>query len=148
MTVTGVDTARAAARDGAHILTVEHVSASYGPYRALFDVSFRVPDGGVVALVGSNGAGKSTVARTVTGLVEATSGQITLAGQDITKLPAYKIARCGMSHVVEGRGVFSSLTVEENLTLVFRQREGRSKLRENLDRASMRTPAGRSGIFR
>jgi branched-chain amino acid transport system ATP-binding protein len=135
MTVTGVDAGQAATGDAVHVLTVEHVSASYGPYRALFDVSFRVPDGGVVALVGSNGAGKSTVARTVTGLVEATSGQITLAGQDITKLACYKIARLGMSHVVEGRGVFSSLTVEENLTLAFRQREGRGRLRENLERA-------------
>jgi branched-chain amino acid transport system ATP-binding protein len=135
MTVTGVDIGRPVTRAGAHILTVERVCASYGPYRALFNVSFRVPDGGVVALVGSNGAGKSTVARTVTGLVETTSGQITLGGQDITKLAAYKIARLGMSHVVEGRGVFSSLTVEENLTLAFRQREGRGKLRENLERA-------------
>jgi branched-chain amino acid transport system ATP-binding protein len=117
------------------VLTLEHVSASYGPYRALFDVSFRVPDGGVVALVGSNGAGKSTVARTVTGLVEATSGQVVFAGRDVTKAPAFKIARLGMSHVVEGRGVFSSLTVEENLTLAFRQREGRSKLADNLARA-------------
>jgi branched-chain amino acid transport system ATP-binding protein len=126
--------------NGAHVLTVEHVSASYGPYRALFDVSFRVPDGGVVALVGSNGAGKSTLARTVTGLVEATHGQIQLDGQDITRLAAYKIARLGMSHVIEGRGIFSSLTVEENLTLAFRQREGRSKLRQNLDRAYQAFP--------
>ncbi len=135
MTVADVDTGWLGVGDGAHVLTVQHVSACYGPYRALFDVSFRVPNGGVVALVGSNGAGKSTVARTVTGLVEATSGQITFAGADITRLPAYKIARLGMSHVVEGRGVFSSLTVEENLTLAFRQRDGRGKLRENLERA-------------
>ncbi len=130
-----MDTGRPDAGDGAHVLTLQHVSASYGPYRALFDVSFSVPDGGVVALVGSNGAGKSTVARTVTGLVEANIGQIVFAGADITRLPAYKIARLGMSHVVEGRGVFSSLTVEENLTLAFRQRDGRGRLRENLERA-------------
>jgi branched-chain amino acid transport system ATP-binding protein len=117
------------------VLTVQHVSAGYGPYRALFDVSFRVPEGGVVALVGSNGAGKSTIARTVTGLVTASTGQVLFSGQDVTKLPAYKIARLGMAHVVEGRGVFSSLTVEENLTLAFRQREGRGKLRDNLERA-------------
>jgi branched-chain amino acid transport system ATP-binding protein len=117
------------------VLTLQHVSAAYGPYRALFDVSFRVPDGGVVALVGSNGAGKSTVARMVTGLVEASDGQVIFNGRDITKLPAYKIARLGMAHVVEGRGIFSSLTVEENLTLAFRQREGRGKLADNLDRA-------------
>lgn len=117
------------------ILSVRNVSAAYGPYRALFDVSFRVPDGGVVALVGSNGAGKSTIARTVTGLVTATGGQVIFSGQDVTQLPAYKIARLGMAHVVEGRGVFSSLTVEENLTLAFRQRQGRRKLKENLERA-------------
>ena len=117
------------------VLSINHVSAAYGPYRALFDVSFRVPDGGVVALVGSNGAGKSTIARTITGLVTASSGQVIFSGQDITALPAYKIARLGMSHVVEGRGVFSSLTVEENLTLAFRQRDGRGKLKDNLERA-------------
>ncbi|HEV3370784.1 MAG TPA: ATP-binding cassette domain-containing protein, partial [Acidimicrobiales bacterium] len=82
------------------ILVVDDVCAGYGPYRALFNVSFTVPAGGIVALVGSNGAGKSTVARTVTGLVTATSGTINLAGQDITKLPAYRIARLGMAHVV------------------------------------------------
>ncbi len=129
---TGVDETVGAAGD---VLTLTNVCAAYGPYRALFDVSFRVPAGGVVALVGSNGAGKSTVARTITGLVTAGSGQVLFAGRDITGLPAYKIARLGMAHVVEGRGVFSSLTVEENLTLTFRQREGRGKLAENLRRA-------------
>jgi branched-chain amino acid transport system ATP-binding protein len=117
------------------VLAVRNVSAAYGPYRALFDVSFAVPAGGIVALVGSNGAGKSTVARTVTGLVTATSGAITLGGRDITKMPAYKIARLGMAHVVEGRGIFSTLTVEENLILAFRQRAGRSTVKANLERA-------------
>jgi branched-chain amino acid transport system ATP-binding protein len=98
-------------------------------------VSFSVPAGGIVALVGSNGAGKSTVARTATGLVAASAGRVLLSGHDITRLPAYKIARLGMAHVVEGRGVFSSLTVEENLTLAFRQRAGRRLLAENLERA-------------
>jgi branched-chain amino acid transport system ATP-binding protein len=117
------------------VLQVENVSAAYGPYRALFDVSFTVPAGGIVALVGSNGAGKSTVARTITGLVTAATGRITLSGRDITRLPAYRIARLGMAHVVEGRGVFSTLTVEENLTLAFRQRAGRRLLAANLERA-------------
>ena len=117
------------------VLLLEHVSAAYGPYRALFDVSFRVPAGGIVALVGSNGAGKSTVARVVSGLVTASQGKVVLCGDDVTRLPAYKIARRGMAHVVEGRGVFSSLTVEENLTLAFRQRAGRRLLASNLARA-------------
>jgi branched-chain amino acid transport system ATP-binding protein len=130
---TGIDAIRDT--NGEDVLTLQNVSAAYGPYRALFDVSFRVPTGGVLALVGSNGAGKSTVARTVTGLVAATSGRVLFAGRDITGMPAYKIARLGMAHVVEGRGVFSSLTVEENLTLTFRQREGRGKLASNIERA-------------
>ncbi len=134
MTV-ATDSGSVSTNDGTDVLSVQHVSAEYGPYRALFDVSFRVPAGGVVALVGSNGAGKSTIARTVTGLVTASSGQVIFSGADVTKLPAYKIARLGMAHVVEGRGVFSSLTVEENLTLAFRQRDGRGKLRANLERA-------------
>jgi len=130
---TGVDAT--AATNGDDVLSLQNVSAAYGPYRALFDVSFRVPAGGVLALVGSNGAGKSTVARTVTGLVAATSGRVLFGDRDVTGLPAYKIARLGMAHVVEGRGVFSSLTVEENLTLTFRQREGRRKLAANIERA-------------
>ncbi len=121
--------------DGDAVLSLQNVSASYGPYRALFNVSFRVPTGGVLALVGSNGAGKSTVARTVTGLVTASAGRVMFCGHDVTGLPAYKIARLGMAHVVEGRGVFSSLTVEENLTLAFRQRDGRGRLSANLERA-------------
>jgi branched-chain amino acid transport system ATP-binding protein len=120
---------------GGDVLLLQHVSAGYGPYRALFDVSFSVPPGAIVALVGSNGAGKSTVARVVSGLVTASSGSVTLCGHDVTGSPAYKIARLGMAHVVEGRGVFSSLTVEENLTLAFRQRAGRRLLASNLERA-------------
>ena len=130
-----MSTATIAAERADDVLSVRNVSAAYGPYRALFDVSFRVPERGIVALVGSNGAGKSTVARTVTGLVTASTGQVVFSGQDVTTLPAYKIARLGMAHVVEGRGVFSTLTVEENLTLAFRQRAGRGKLKDNLERA-------------
>ena len=125
----------AATLDDDAILEVTHVSASYGPYRALFDVSFSIPAGGVVALIGSNGAGKSTVARTITGLVTATDGSVRFAGTDVTRTSAWKIARLGMAHVVEGRGIFSSLTVEENLVLVFRQRAGRASVAENLTRA-------------
>jgi branched-chain amino acid transport system ATP-binding protein len=122
---------------GGNILEVHRVSAAYGPYRALFDVSFDIPEGAAVALIGSNGAGKSTVARTITGLVQATEGSIRLNGADVTQQPAWRIARAGMAHVVEGRGVFSSLTVEENLTLAFRQRAGRKSVSANLDDADV-----------
>jgi branched-chain amino acid transport system ATP-binding protein len=116
-------------------LDVVGVSAAYGPYRALFDVSFEVPAGGIVALIGSNGAGKSTVSRVVSGLLPASAGTVRLDGTDVTNRPAFKVARAGMAHVVEGRGVFASLTVEENLKLAFRQRAGRRAVAESLERA-------------
>jgi branched-chain amino acid transport system ATP-binding protein len=116
------------------------VSAGYGPYRALFDVSFAVPDAGVTALIGSNGAGKSTVARVITGLLASTQGSIRLGGRDVTGQPAFRIARAGSAHVPEGRGVFANLTVEENLRLAFRQRGGRRSVSGSLDRAFVAFP--------
>jgi branched-chain amino acid transport system ATP-binding protein len=121
-------------------LEIEHISAAYGPYRALFDVSFTIPAGSVTALLGSNGSGKSTVARVVSGLVPSTEGSITLCGTDLTGQPAYKIARAGMAHVPEGRAIFGNLTVEENLILAFRQRAGRQRVPESLERAYQAFP--------
>lgn len=115
-------------------LEASHLSAAYGPYRALFDVSLTVPAGGVVALLGSNGAGKSTLARVVSGLLPSTAGSIRVAGKEVTGLPAYRITRAGLAHVPEGRGIFANLTVEENLTLSFRQRAGRRSVPEALER--------------
>jgi branched-chain amino acid transport system ATP-binding protein len=113
-------------------LEFDHVSAAYGPYRALFDVSFRVPAGGVVALLGSNGAGKSTVTRAASGLLPTSVGSISVAGADVTRWPAHKIAKHGVANVPEGRAIFSRLTVEENLTIAFRQRLGRKQLGASL----------------
>ena len=117
------------------VLALEGVSASYGPYRALFDVSFAVPPAAVVAVVGANGAGKSTVARVVSGLVPASAGRVVLKGCDVTHRRAFEIARMGLAHVTEGRSVFGSLTVEENLVLAFRRALGRDGLAESLARA-------------
>lgn len=107
------------------LLELDGVSVAYGPYEALFDVSLRVGAGRATALVGANGAGKSTVARAVSGLVPSTRGTIRFDGQDITGRPAYEIARSGLSQLTEGRSVFASLSVEENLTLTFRRALGR-----------------------
>lgn len=117
------------------LLELDGVSAAYGPYEALFDVSFRLRPGRALALVGANGAGKSTVARVVTGLVPSTGGTIRFAGRDITGRPAYEIARLGLAHLTEGRAVFASLSVEENLTLWFRRALGRRGVPEALDQA-------------
>lgn len=116
-------------------LRFEHLSAAYGPYRALFDVSFSIAPSSIVALLGSNGAGKSTVSRVATGLLPSTEGRVHINGIDVTGQPAFKIARLGVAHVPEGRAVFSSLTVEENLTLAFRQRAGRKLVADAVGRA-------------
>ncbi len=128
------------APDGTPALEVDSVCAAYGPYRALFDVTFAVPAGSITALLGSNGAGKSTVARVVSGLVPTTKGTIRLNGRDMTGHAAYKIARAGMAHVPEGRGIFGNLTVEENLVMAFRQRAGRRRVPESLERAYQAFP--------
>jgi branched-chain amino acid transport system ATP-binding protein len=111
------------------------VDVAYGPYRALFGVSFQVAERSAVALVGPNGAGKSTVARVVTGLVAPSAGRIVFDGADVTRRPAWRIARLGVAHAPEGRSVFASLTVEENLALEFRRAVGPRGLADALERA-------------
>jgi branched-chain amino acid transport system ATP-binding protein len=120
---------------GSKLLELVNVSSAYGPFRAIFDVSFSLPEGSATALLGPNGAGKSTVARICTGLVPVTSGDVWFAGHKITGLPAWRIARMGIAHAPEGRSVFSSLTVEENLVLTFRQALGRKHMQDGIDRA-------------
>jgi branched-chain amino acid transport system ATP-binding protein len=90
---------------------------AYGGVRALHDVSLSVPRGAVVALLGPNGAGKSTTLRTVSGVMRAEAGTITSFGHRIDRVPAYRIARRGVVHVPEGRGIFPSLNVRENLEM-------------------------------
>jgi len=107
------------------ILELRDVDAGYGPFRALFGVSFSVGEGEVVALLGANGAGKTTVARVCSGLLHPTAGTITLGGVDVSKARPYEIARHGVTHAPEGRSVFASLTVEENLSLSFRRELGK-----------------------
>ena len=98
-------------------LTIESLSASYGPVRALDDVSFTVPEGSITAVLGANGAGKTTLLRTITGLVRATNGSARYGGVDLARHAPEEIVRFGVAHVPEGRGVIQELTVEENLRL-------------------------------
>ncbi len=100
-------------------LELDHVEAAYGPFRALFDVSLSLPSAGALALLGPNGSGKTTVARVASGLLAPTAGQLRVDGDDLTGRPAWAIARAGVLHAPEGRSVFASLTVEENLVLAF-----------------------------
>jgi branched-chain amino acid transport system ATP-binding protein len=122
------------------LLELEDVDAGYAAFRALFGVSFSVPEGSSLALLGSNGSGKTSVARVISGLITPTAGRLRFGGRDVTGLSAWRLARMGIAHAPEGRSVFASLTVEENLTLGFRQSLGRSGLAEALERAYDRFP--------
>jgi branched-chain amino acid transport system ATP-binding protein len=108
------------------MLTVEALHTSYGPVRALEDVSFSIAEGELTAVLGANGAGKTSLLRTVSGLVRASGGRVLLGDRDIGRLAVEKIVRLGVSHVPEGRGVIAELTVEENLRLggLWRDRSG------------------------
>ena len=99
------------------LLEVERASTYYGQFRALSDVALDVQEGETVAVVGANGAGKSTLLRTITGLLRPASGTVRFEGRDIADVPAYRRVSLGIAMVPEGRKLFPSLSVEENLLL-------------------------------
>ncbi|HVY09069.1 MAG TPA: ABC transporter ATP-binding protein [Mycobacteriales bacterium] len=99
------------------LLELDGLSVSYGGMRALSDVSLIVPEGGVVALLGANGAGKTTTLRTISGLVRAETGRIRFRGRSVERAAPHRLAAMGIMHVPEGRGIFRSLSVSENLEM-------------------------------
>jgi len=103
------------------MLTLDSVTAGYGDTTVLRSVDFAVGDGEVVALLGPNGAGKTTLLRIATGFVKPRSGRIAFDGQDVTGNPPHRYSRRGICHLPEGRGIFPSLTVGENLTVQARE---------------------------
>ena len=96
-------------------LSVQDLNSHYGPAHILFDIALEVGDGEVVALLGRNGAGKSTTFRSIVGLVEQRTGRIVFEGEDVSKQPTHAIVRGGLGYVPEERRIFTELTVEENL---------------------------------
>jgi branched-chain amino acid transport system ATP-binding protein len=98
-------------------LAVEHLTAGYGPSVAVRDVTLRVGPGEAVALLGRNGAGKSTTLMTIAGALRAKSGTVHIDGRSIASMPSFRVARSGLSLVPQGRRIFSTLSVRENLTL-------------------------------
>jgi branched-chain amino acid transport system ATP-binding protein len=99
------------------MLSVENLEVAYGDVRALDDVSLEVAEGAIVAIVGANGAGKTTLIRTIAGMLRPLRGRIALRGQNIEGLPSYKVCNLGIGQVAEGRQVFPTLTVLENLEM-------------------------------
>lgn len=115
------------------MLKVSDLQVYYGVIQAVKGISFEVDKGEVIALIGANGAGKTTILHTITGLIQAKSGKIEFEGRDITKLPGHKIVELGMAHVPEGRRVFSELTVLENLNLGAYIRKDKDAVRKSLE---------------
>ncbi|ORO40826.1 ABC transporter ATP-binding protein [Streptococcus oralis subsp. tigurinus] len=122
------------------MLKVENLSVHYGMIQAVRDVSFEVNEGEVVSLIGANGAGKTTILRTLSGLVRPSAGKIQFLGKEIQKLPAQKIVAGGLSQVPEGRHVFPGLTVMENLEMGAFLKKDREKNQANLKKVFSRFP--------
>ena len=106
------------------MLSVERLTASYGPAQVLFDITFSVSKGEVVTLIGRNGMGKTTTIHTLIGLLPAIGGRATFEGRSLVGLPPYRIAQAGLGLVPEGRQIFPTLSVEENLVATAAARFG------------------------
>jgi branched-chain amino acid transport system ATP-binding protein len=117
------------------LLTVESLSVFYGAIQALRDVSLRVEQGEIVTLIGSNGAGKSTTLRTISGLLQPARGSIAFNGKAVCGWPPHRIVQSGLVQVPEGRRIFANLTVDENLQLAGYTRHDRAAIRKDRDRA-------------
>jgi branched-chain amino acid transport system ATP-binding protein len=120
---------------GKHLLEVKGVDVLYGDVQVIWDLSIHVQEGTIVALVGANGAGKTTLLKTISGLMHARRGEILFSGRSLGKLKPQEVVDLGISHVPEGRRLFSSLTVLENLKLGAYPPRARSLFAESLERA-------------
>jgi branched-chain amino acid transport system ATP-binding protein len=116
------------------MLTVENLEVSYGDVRALDGVSLHVAEGAIVAIVGANGAGKTTLIRTIAGMLRPQAGRITLRQEAIEGLPSHRICNLGIGQVAEGRQIFPTLTVLENLEMGAMLPRARAGQAENLER--------------
>lgn len=122
------------------MLKVTDLEVSYGMIQAIKGISFEVEQGEVIALIGANGAGKTTILHTVTGLLKSKAGKIEFEGTDITKTPGHKIVSLGMAHVPEGRRVFADLSVLENLKLGAYTRNDKKEIEDTLKMIYKRFP--------
>jgi branched-chain amino acid transport system ATP-binding protein len=115
------------------LLEIKNLTVNYGAITALRGVSLEVKAGDIVTLIGANGAGKSTTLRAISGLIKAQGGEILYEGRNVANLPPHQIVKLGISHVPEGRMVFSNLTVMENLMMGAYLRKDRQAIRRELD---------------
>ena len=122
------------------MLTIKDLQVYYGIIQAIKGISFEVNEGEVIALIGANGAGKTTILHTITGLVSAKAGSIQFEGNDLTKIPAHKIVSLGMAHVPEGRRIFAELTVFENLKMGAYTRKDKKEIEDTIKKVYKRFP--------
>lgn len=122
------------------MLEVKDLKVNYGMIQAIKGISFEVNQGEVIALIGANGAGKTTILHTVTGLLAPKSGSIFFEGKEITKVPAHRIVSMGMAHVPEGRRVFAQLSVYDNLKMGAYTRKDKREIEESLENVYRRFP--------
>lgn len=122
------------------MLEIRDLEVYYGMIQAIKGVSFDVNEGEVIALIGANGAGKTTILHTITGLLSAKKGSINFNGTDITKVPGHKIVSMGMAHVPEGRRVFAQLSVYQNLMMGAYTRKDKQEIANTLENVYHRFP--------
>ncbi|MDD6662074.1 MAG: ABC transporter ATP-binding protein [Lachnospiraceae bacterium] len=122
------------------MLEVKDLQVFYGMIQAIKGISFEVNEGETVALIGANGAGKTTILHTVTGLLSPKKGSVVFEGKEITKIPAHKIVSLGMAHVPEGRRVFAQLSVYQNLKMGAYTRKDKAEIDEMLETVYKRFP--------
>ena len=122
------------------MLEVKDLQVFYGMIQAIKGISFEVNEGETVALIGANGAGKTTILHTVTGLLSPKKGSVVFEGKEITKVPAHKIVSLGMAHVPEGRRVFAQLSVYQNLKMGAYTRKDKAEIDEMLETVYKRFP--------
>jgi branched-chain amino acid transport system ATP-binding protein len=128
------------------LLEVNNLNVYYGAIHALQGISFNVAEDEIVTLIGANGAGKSTTLRTISGLLRPRQGHVTYKSSDITLMPAEQIVRLGISHVPEGRKIFSPLTVRENLEMGAYTREDKNEISATMERVFKHFPRLRERI--
>ena len=122
------------------LLEIKDLEVNYGVIKAIKGVSFDVNEGEIIALIGANGAGKTTMLHTITGLIQAKKGSIVFDGKELTKTPPHKIVSMGMAHVPEGRRIFQQLSVLENLKLGAYTRKDKSEIASTLKMVYERFP--------
>ena len=122
------------------MLEIKDLEVYYGVIQAIKGISFEVNKGEVISLIGANGAGKTTILHTITGLLSPKKGSVIYEGTDITKIPAHKIVSLGMAHVPEGRRVFADLSVYENLKMGAYTRKDKNEVEETLEKVYERFP--------